>query len=127
MCAPEFEWEECGRERRASILHPHAQQIGEGLRDEVEFRRFAFARKHLPPRGVQIEEELPLRRVANEAPRPPDRGEARSARHGGDAVERRGGIGDQRPRSELGRFLTPPPFAPELAPPLPPPPPPAHR
>src|SRR6516165_7377094 len=74
-----------------------------------------LARKYLPPRGVQIEEELPLRRVANETPRPADRGEARSARHGGDAVERGGGIGDQRAGSELKRFLAPRAFDRELA------------
>src|SRR5262249_58226193 len=87
----------------------------EWLGDEVEPGGFAFARKYPPPRGVQIEEELPLRGVANETPRPADRGEARSARHGADAVERGGGIGDQRAGGELECVLTRRAFDRELA------------
>ena len=85
--------------------HLRKQQIGERFRDEVELGRFALAGEQLPSRCVEIEQELALRRIAHEAPRPADRGEPCAACHGADAMERGGGIGDEGAGLELESLL----------------------
>src|SRR5262245_56417313 len=98
----------CRSRRRCerSVLDPHAQKVGGRLRQEVELRALALAREQLPPRGVEIEQQLAPRRIAHEAARPADRREARATRHVGDAVERGGGVGDERAGIELESLLT---------------------
>jgi hypothetical protein len=71
--------------------------------------------QHLPARGIEIEEEFPPRRIANEASHPADGGKARAARHLGDVVQRGGGIGDQRSCIEFEGFLARDAFDRELA------------
>ena len=56
--------------RTASILAPHAQQVGGALGEQVAVRRLALAVEQAAARGLQVEQQLALRRLAHEAAHP---------------------------------------------------------
>ena len=95
--------------RLATCRSQSSTHIRSRLASDFETRsnsaRLAVAREQLPPRGVEIEQQLAPRRVADEAARPADRGEPRAARHVGDVVERGRRIGDERSGGELDGVL----------------------
>jgi len=54
-----------GAKKLASIVCPHAHEIGEGLGDKVVILRLAVAREQPLRRGIEIEQELALGRIAD--------------------------------------------------------------
>ena len=46
---------------------PQANQVRGALREKIEFRRLAEAVEELPARGLEVEQQLPLRSIPDEA------------------------------------------------------------
>src|SRR4051794_2609227 len=88
------------------VLRPHSHQVGGRFRHQVEGRGLALACEHLPTCGIEVEQEFAPGGVADEAAGPADRGEPFSASHLADAVQRGGGIGDERTCRWLERLFS---------------------
>jgi hypothetical protein len=89
-----------------SVVGPSPQQVRVALRQQIHLRRLAELPRQPMPGGVEVEQELALGRIADEASHPRHRCEARAPRDLGDSMQRRRRIERGAAGGQLDRALT---------------------